>query len=66
MERVCAACWRSATREVQRHNLHDSNRPAMSDAVSTGDFNIPQPPPLPQQSHQTAQIRPNVSITSSV
>ncbi|CAG4930173.1 unnamed protein product [Parnassius apollo] len=50
LERVCAACWRSAIRELQRHDQHDSNRPSLSDAIlpdvgSSSDLNIPEPPP---------------------
>ncbi|CAG4952586.1 unnamed protein product [Parnassius apollo] len=33
LERVCAACWRSATREFQRRDQHDSNRPSLSEAI---------------------------------
>ncbi|CAG4980476.1 unnamed protein product [Parnassius apollo] len=62
LERVCAACWRSATRELQRRDQQDSNRPGLSEAIlpdvgSSSDLNIPEPPPLPQQNLHTTHIR---------
>ncbi|CAG4980694.1 unnamed protein product [Parnassius apollo] len=69
LERVCAACWRSATREFR--DQHDSNRPSLSEAIlpdvgSSSDLNIPEPPPLPQQNLHTTHVRSNPTITSSV
>ncbi|KAF9413673.1 hypothetical protein HW555_008119, partial [Spodoptera exigua] len=65
MERVCAACWRSATREVQRQQQHDSNRPTVAHAVSIDDFNIPAPPPLPPSRPVAVQLAAP-KITSSL
>lgn len=65
MERVCAACWRSATREVQRQQQHDSNRPTVAHAVSSDDFNIPEPPPLPSSRPVAVQLAAP-KITSSL
>ncbi|XP_072946923.1 uncharacterized protein [Epargyreus clarus] len=64
MTRVCAACWRSATREVQRQQQHDSNRPHLEDLVLSGN-SIPDPPPLPPlRPHIVPEVTPKV--TSSV
>ncbi|CAG4978258.1 unnamed protein product [Parnassius apollo] len=71
LERVCAACWRSATRELQRRDQQDSNRPGLSEAIlpdvgSSSDLNIPELPPPPQQNLHTAHVRSNPTIRSSV
>ncbi|XP_045493201.1 uncharacterized protein LOC123692489 [Colias croceus] len=55
MERVCAACWRSATREVQRQQQRDSNRPTLADTELSGDSVVPVPPPLPPTTPQIVQ-----------
>ncbi|CAG5055816.1 unnamed protein product [Parnassius apollo] len=69
LERVCAACWRSATRELQCRDQQDSNRssPHRKDPIgSSSDLNIPEPPPLPQQNLHTTHIRSNPTIMFSV
>lgn len=45
---VCRACWRAASREVQRQQLH-ANRPLFGERneVLQEDVIIPVPPPLP-------------------
>ncbi|CAG4976553.1 unnamed protein product [Parnassius apollo] len=70
MERVFAACWRSATRELQRRDQHNPNGPSLSEAIlpnvgSSSDLNIPEPPPLPQTNLHTTHVRSNLTIRSS-
>ncbi|KAL4718622.1 hypothetical protein ACJJTC_009942, partial [Scirpophaga incertulas] len=47
LTRVCAGCWRTANREVQRQRLHDSGRPLAQIDDTPNEPHIPLPPPLP-------------------
>ncbi|RVE41531.1 hypothetical protein evm_013816 [Chilo suppressalis] len=55
MERVCAACWRAATRQVQRQQQHGSNRPILGDSTLSSNPFIPVPPPLPPPRPEAVQ-----------
>lgn len=68
LERVCAACWRSANREVQRQRRHDANRPVLQEIHQSTDEpgpEIPTPPPLPPHSHAQPSAAPLPNITSA-
>ncbi|RVE40390.1 hypothetical protein evm_014960 [Chilo suppressalis] len=55
MEHVCAACWRSATQQVQKQQQHDSNRLTLGETTLSGNCSIPVPPPLPEPRLEAVQ-----------